>query len=53
MAEAENQAGMLKKLGCDQVQGYYYGCREGEISEDAIGDRPLDITPRLDRPLIT
>jgi EAL domain-containing protein (putative c-di-GMP-specific phosphodiesterase class I) len=44
--ETEGQAAMLKKWGCDQVQGYYYGRPECEVSEDEAGDTPLD------RPLV-
>ncbi len=44
--ETESQAAMLKKWGCDQVQGYYYGRPEAEVSEDEAGDTPLD------RPLV-
>jgi diguanylate cyclase (GGDEF)-like protein len=40
--ETEGQAAMLKKWGCDQVQGYYYGRPEAEVSEDESGDTPLD-----------
>ena len=51
--ENENQAAMLKKWGCDQVQGYYYGRPETEIADDIAGDTPLDVEPpRLDRPLV-
>jgi len=49
--ETEGQAALLKKWGCDQVQGYYYGRPEADISEDEAGDTPLDIPP-LDRPLV-
>ncbi len=44
--ETEGQAAMLKKWGCDQVQGFYYGRPECEVSEDEAGDTPLD------RPLV-
>lgn len=40
--ETEGQAAMLKKWGCDQVQGYYYGRPEAEVSDDGAGDMPLD-----------
>jgi diguanylate cyclase (GGDEF)-like protein len=40
--ETEGQAAMLKKWGCDQVQGYYYGRPEADVSEDESGDTPLD-----------
>ena len=41
--ETEGQAAMLRKWGCDQVQGYYYGKPEMEVpeSEAAKLDRPL------------
>jgi len=48
--ETESQAAMLKKWGCDQVQGYYYGRPEAEVAEDEESDAPLDGT--LDRPLV-
>jgi diguanylate cyclase (GGDEF)-like protein len=32
--ETERQAAMLKKWGCDQVQGFYYGKPEAEAPED-------------------
>ena len=40
--ETEGQAAMLKKWGCDQVQGYYYRRPEAEICEDETRDTPLD-----------
>jgi diguanylate cyclase (GGDEF)-like protein len=41
--ETEGQAAMLKKWGCDQVQGFYYGKPGTEVQEDepAPLDRPL------------
>ncbi|MGK2921579.1 MAG: putative bifunctional diguanylate cyclase/phosphodiesterase [Methyloceanibacter sp.] len=50
--ETEGQAAMLRKWGCDQVQGYYYGRPEAEISENDEDDTPLDAPPPLDRPLV-
>ncbi len=49
--ETEGQAAMLKKWGCDQVQGYYYGRPEADISEDEGSDKSFD-NPPLDRPLV-
>src|SRR5680860_719724 len=49
--ETAGQAAMLKEWGCDQVQGYYYGRPEADISKDDEGDTPRDIPP-LDRPLV-
>jgi EAL domain-containing protein (putative c-di-GMP-specific phosphodiesterase class I) len=42
---------MLKKWGCDQVQGFYYGRPEAGVSEDEKGDQPLDEPSASDRPL--
>ncbi|MGI8725403.1 MAG: putative bifunctional diguanylate cyclase/phosphodiesterase [Methyloceanibacter sp.] len=42
--ETEGQAAMLKKWGCDQVQGFYFGKPSTEISEDEARkaiERPL------------
>ncbi len=41
--ETEGQAAMLKKWGCDQVQGFYYGKPDAEVpeSEEAVFKRPL------------
>ena len=42
--ENESQAAMLKKWGCDQVQGFYYGRPEAEVESeesDKPADRPL------------
>jgi diguanylate cyclase (GGDEF)-like protein len=41
--ETEGQAAMLKKWGCDQVQGFYYGKPDAEVpeSEEAVLKRPL------------
>ena len=50
--ETEGQAAMLRKWGCDQVQGYYYGRPEAEISENDKDDTSLDAPPPLDRPLV-
>jgi len=50
--ETESQAAMLKKWGCDQVQGYYYGRPEMEIPDEKAEDTPLDIRSSLDRPLV-
>src|SRR5665811_344725 len=49
--ETEGQAALLKEWGCDQVQGYYYGRPEADISKDDEGDTPRDIPP-LDRLLV-
>ncbi|MEM8575845.1 MAG: EAL domain-containing protein [Pseudomonadota bacterium] len=40
--ETEGQAALLKRWGCDQVQGYYYGRPEAEVPDDALEDLPLD-----------
>ena len=50
--ETEGQAAMLRKWGCDQVQGYYYGRPEAEVAEDDEGDTSRDAPPPLDRPLV-
>ena len=41
--ETEGQAAMLKKWGCDQVQGFYYGKPEADVPEstETKQDRPL------------
>jgi diguanylate cyclase (GGDEF)-like protein len=41
--ETEGQAAMLKKWGCDQVQGFYYGKPDADVPEsaEALKDRPL------------
>lgn len=41
--ETEGQAAMLKKWGCNQVQGFYYGKPEADVPESAETkqDRPL------------
>jgi EAL domain-containing protein (putative c-di-GMP-specific phosphodiesterase class I) len=41
--ETEGQAAMLKKWGCDQVQGFYYGKPDAKVpeSEEAVFKRPL------------
>jgi EAL domain-containing protein (putative c-di-GMP-specific phosphodiesterase class I) len=41
--ETEGQAAMLKKWGCDQVQGFYYGKPEPDVpeAEQSSLDRPL------------
>ena len=31
--ETEGQAAMLRKWGCDQVQGFYYGRPDAEVPE--------------------
>ena len=49
--ETAGQAAMLKKWGCDQVQGYYYGKPEAEVAGDEAADTPLDAPP-LKRPLV-
>ena len=57
--ETEGQAAMLRKWGCDQVQGYYYGRPEAQVSENEASDAPLGTqssddagsTPREDNPL--
>ena len=36
--ETEGQAAMLKRWGCDQVQGYYYGRPEAEVPNDPLED---------------
>ena len=40
--ETESQAEILRKWGCNQVQGYYYGRPDPEVpeSEDAIANQP-------------
>jgi EAL domain-containing protein (putative c-di-GMP-specific phosphodiesterase class I) len=40
--ETEGQAAMLKKWGCDQVQGFYYGRPEADVpeTEDVVAPRP-------------
>ena len=40
--ETEGQAAMLRKWGCDQVQGFYYGKPDADVpeSEDLAADRP-------------
>ena len=42
--ETEGQAAMLRKWGCDQVQGFYYGKPETEVQEPE--------PPKMDRPLV-
>ena len=44
--ETEGQAAMLKKWGCDQVQGYYYGRPEAEVTEEPAASTTLN------RPLV-
>ncbi|MEZ5829165.1 MAG: EAL domain-containing protein [Hyphomicrobiales bacterium] len=39
--ETESQAAMLKKWGCDQVQGYYYGRPETDVDENE-DEKPTD-----------
>jgi EAL domain-containing protein (putative c-di-GMP-specific phosphodiesterase class I) len=40
--ETEGQAEMLKRWGCDQVQGFYYGKPEAAVESDRSSlDRPL------------
>jgi diguanylate cyclase (GGDEF)-like protein len=41
--ETESQAAMLKKWGCDQVQGFYYGKPDVDVPESAetAKNRPL------------
>jgi EAL domain-containing protein (putative c-di-GMP-specific phosphodiesterase class I) len=41
--ETEGQAAMLKKWGCDQVQGFYYGKPEADVpdSDKTPTDRSL------------
>jgi EAL domain-containing protein (putative c-di-GMP-specific phosphodiesterase class I) len=41
--ETEGQAAMLRKWGCDQVQGFYYGKPEADVpeSEELPVKRPL------------
>ena len=41
--ETEGQAAMLKKWGCDQVQGFYYGKPDADVPESAetLKDHPL------------
>ena len=40
--ETEGQAAMLRKWGCDQVQGFYYGRPDAEVpeSEEAVAEQP-------------
>ncbi len=40
--ETEGQAAMLRRWGCDQVHGYYYGRPEAEVPNDPLEDMPLD-----------
>lgn len=40
--ETEGQAAMLKRWGCDQVQGYYFGRPEAEVPANPLEDEPLD-----------
>jgi diguanylate cyclase (GGDEF)-like protein len=49
--ETEGQAAMLRKWGCDQVQGFYYGRPEAEVPENEAGDTPRDAPP-LKHPLV-
>ncbi len=37
--ETEGQAAMLRKWGCDQVQGFYYGKPEADVPESEEVDR--------------
>ncbi len=41
--ETEGQAAMLRKWGCDQVQGFYYGRPDADVpeSEETTETRPL------------
>ena len=41
--ETEGQAAMLRKWGCDQVQGFYCGKPDSDVpeSEDGSQERPL------------
>ena len=43
--ETEGQAAMLKKWGCDQVQGFYYGKPEADVPKS-------DKQPAVKRPLV-
>jgi diguanylate cyclase (GGDEF)-like protein len=45
--ETEGQAAMLKKWGCDQVQGFYYGKPEAAVPEPESDEQPP-----VDRPLV-
>ena len=40
--ETEGQAAMLRKWGCDQVQGFYYGRPDADVpeSEEVTAARP-------------
>ena len=40
--ETEGQAPILRKWGCDQVQGFYYGRPDADVpeSEEAVAKRP-------------
>jgi len=49
--ETEGQAAMLKQWGCDQVQGFYYGRPEADVSQTKASEKPLDESP-IDRPLV-
>ncbi|MCB1443693.1 MAG: EAL domain-containing protein, partial [Methyloceanibacter sp.] len=40
--ETEDQAALLKRWGCDQVQGYYYGRPEAEVATNSEEDKALD-----------
>jgi EAL domain-containing protein (putative c-di-GMP-specific phosphodiesterase class I) len=39
--ETEGQAEMLRKWGCDQVQGFYYGRPDADVPESEVLKRPL------------
>jgi predicted signal transduction protein with EAL and GGDEF domain len=39
--ETEGQAEMLRKWGCDQVQGFYYGKPDADVPESEALKRPL------------
>jgi len=44
--ETEGQAEMLKRWGCDQVQGFYYGKPEAELQESEQSPSTARSLPR-------
>jgi len=44
--ETEGQAAMLRKWGCDQVQGFYYGRPDAEVPESEEATPPVRRSPR-------
>ena len=43
--ETEGQAAMLRKWGCDQVQGFYYGRPDAEVPESEEATPPVRRSP--------